>query len=291
MSDPKRWLDEDGGAGPGERAFLQQGLSMDPPKGAQDEVWMALCAQIGAAGGMAAAPAAAPQAAAAASPGAAGAGGAVATGKGAAAGMGSWGLAGAGVAKGLLIGLLCGGLAAGGYAAVAPSRAVPLNAPAAEAPFGISPPAPAPHSSPAPAASASAEPPDRTLDERPAASARPRITSAALGASAHASEAPSSPPPAESAATERESRLRDERRMLGEARNVLRGGQAAQAIQKLDEMRERFPDGVLAQEREALAIEALARTGRREAAAARAEAFLRAYPKSPHRQRIESFTH
>jgi hypothetical protein len=38
----------------------------------------------------------------------------------------------------------------------------------------------------------------------------------------------------------------------------------------------------LLQEREALTIEALARTGRRAEANRRAEAFLRAFPGSPH---------
>jgi len=50
----------------------------------------------------------------------------------------------------------------------------------------------------------------------------------------------------------------------------------------------RFPHGVLAQEREVIAIEALSRLGRRTEAAARAERFLQAFPASAHRSKIES---
>jgi hypothetical protein len=50
-----------------------------------------------------------------------------------------------------------------------------------------------------------------------------------------------------------------------------------------------FADGALAQEREALTIEALAHAGRREAASARAVAFLRAYPGSPHAATVRTF--
>jgi hypothetical protein len=48
-----------------------------------------------------------------------------------------------------------------------------------------------------------------------------------------------------------------------------------------------FPSGILAQEREVVAINALMRLGQREAARARAAAFLRQYPGSVHAQRIQ----
>jgi outer membrane protein assembly factor BamD (BamD/ComL family) len=95
--------------------------------------------------------------------------------------------------------------------------------------------------------------------------------------------------PGEIAAAERISRLREERAMLEEARDALRRGDAAGALQKLEQARARFPGGVLGQEREALAIEALFRGGQRAAASARGAAFLRAYPLSPHATRIQSF--
>jgi hypothetical protein len=50
----------------------------------------------------------------------------------------------------------------------------------------------------------------------------------------------------------------------------------------------RFPRGALAQEREVIAIEALIRLGRVDAARARAERFYRAFPRSAHRTRIEN---
>jgi outer membrane protein assembly factor BamD (BamD/ComL family) len=89
--------------------------------------------------------------------------------------------------------------------------------------------------------------------------------------------------------TPRPSSLHEESRSLVEARSALRRGDTAGAQRKLNEMGERFPDGVLAQEREALAIEALHRSGRRAAASARASAFLRAHPTSPHATKIRSF--
>jgi hypothetical protein len=50
----------------------------------------------------------------------------------------------------------------------------------------------------------------------------------------------------------------------------------------VDEAHARFPEGALVQEREALAIEALALAGRDEEASARAAAFLREYASSPY---------
>jgi hypothetical protein len=94
---------------------------------------------------------------------------------------------------------------------------------------------------------------------------------------------------AASAGAERASRLREENRLLGEAREALRRGDAAGALRKLDEIHTRLPGGVLGQEREALGIEALWRAGHRNAAAVRAAAFLRAYPKSPHAEKMMGF--
>lgn len=49
----------------------------------------------------------------------------------------------------------------------------------------------------------------------------------------------------------------------------------------------RFPNGMLVQEREVLAIEALARLGRRDDARARATAFSASYPGSPYQSRVD----
>ena len=65
-------------------------------------------------------------------------------------------------------------------------------------------------------------------------------------------------------------------------RKTLLAGEAAQALRMLDRASAQFPDGVLGQEREALAVRALVQSGQKEAARRRGEAFLRAFPRSPH---------
>jgi hypothetical protein len=52
--------------------------------------------------------------------------------------------------------------------------------------------------------------------------------------------------------------------------------------------RQRFPNGVLAQEREVIAIEALSRLGRKDDAKQRSEEFERTYPGSAHQRKVES---
>ena len=73
------------------------------------------------------------------------------------------------------------------------------------------------------------------------------------------------------------------------ARDTLRRGDAGGALALLDQVRAKFPGGMLGQEREALAIEALARSGRKGEAAARADAFVKAYPTSPLTARVQQF--
>jgi hypothetical protein len=83
---------------------------------------------------------------------------------------------------------------------------------------------------------------------------------------------------------------REESQLIGAARTALRGGDTTGALQLLDRAQRRYPRGVLVQEREALLIEALAAVGRTAEARARADAFVRAYPKSPHAARVKSCT-
>jgi hypothetical protein len=75
--------------------------------------------------------------------------------------------------------------------------------------------------------------------------------------------------------------LREEAQRLLGVRGALRSGDCTGALERLEETSARFPEGALSQEREALAIEALACTGRDVEAANRAAAFLRQYPASP----------
>ncbi len=63
-----------------------------------------------------------------------------------------------------------------------------------------------------------------------------------------------------------------------------------QALALAEEGRRRFPGGLYAQEREALAISALVHLGRRGEAEARARAFVAAYPRSHLVERIRELT-
>jgi outer membrane protein assembly factor BamD (BamD/ComL family) len=86
-----------------------------------------------------------------------------------------------------------------------------------------------------------------------------------------------------------ESRLSDEAHAVLAARAALRSGNPAAALRELSDARALFPRGALVQEREALTIEALARTGQSGAASARAQAFLSRFPRSPHADDVRRF--
>jgi hypothetical protein len=73
-----------------------------------------------------------------------------------------------------------------------------------------------------------------------------------------------------------------ESQRVARARAFLRSGDAALSLQELHALERDEPSGLLAQEREALHIEALAALGRREEARERAASFLKSYPTSPH---------
>jgi hypothetical protein len=86
------------------------------------------------------------------------------------------------------------------------------------------------------------------------------------------------------------SQLREESQAVLEARAALRAGHTAQCLRLLAQARERFPRGALAQEREALAIEALAQSGQSSAARRRADSFLQKYPQSPYSTDVRRFS-
>src|SRR6185503_877526 len=75
---------------------------------------------------------------------------------------------------------------------------------------------------------------------------------------------------------------RAEIQRLGTARALLRSSQPRASLRELDAIAKDFPDGTLAQEREALAIEALGALGEHTAARERAARFLARYPTSPY---------
>jgi len=186
-----------------------------------------------------------------------------ATGQGAAPASGTAASTGLTVAKGTVIVALIGAGIVASYRTM--RRPIPpIMQPSAPAP------APAPHEqpqlpsvSPAPGADPSGEAP-RSV----------RI--------AHSTPRPNAAATKEVVENARASQLREESEMILGARRVLRAGDSLRALTLLDAARARFPEGILVQEREALSIEALVRSGQRALATKRAEAFLRAYPKSPH---------
>jgi hypothetical protein len=82
--------------------------------------------------------------------------------------------------------------------------------------------------------------------------------------------------------------LAAERRLVDLARAALAQGRHEPALSALATHRRRFPNGSLAEERDALVVEALAAAGRREEAAAAATEFDRAHPESLYRGRVRS---
>lgn len=97
------------------------------------------------------------------------------------------------------------------------------------------------------------------------------------------SATPRTPPPnprAAAPASSGDAELASERALVDRARSALLSGHPSEALEAVDAHARRFPRGRLAEEREALAVQALARAGERAQAKVRAEAFRRAYPES-----------
>ncbi len=96
---------------------------------------------------------------------------------------------------------------------------------------------------------------------------------AATGSAAAAGASPETPAESESA-------------LLQRAQRAL-GSSPSAALTLAGEHAARYPAGMLAQEREVIAISALVGMGRTGEARSRAAAFLAAHPRSAHRPRIE----
>jgi hypothetical protein len=84
------------------------------------------------------------------------------------------------------------------------------------------------------------------------------------------------------------SQLAAERRLLDSARSELVGGEPIHALSLLDAHRARFPRGLLAEERDALSIQALVKAGRNDEARTRARAFREHSPDSLFSSAVES---
>ncbi len=90
------------------------------------------------------------------------------------------------------------------------------------------------------------------------------------------------PPPARrpSSGDPRMQQLGAEMRFLSRARELLADEHPAEALGVVEEHRRAFPNGVLSEEREAFALEALVAVGRTDEAERRYYDFLRAHPHS-----------
>ncbi|HEY3666877.1 MAG TPA: hypothetical protein VGL19_12780 [Polyangiaceae bacterium] len=95
-------------------------------------------------------------------------------------------------------------------------------------------------------------------------------------------------PPVPASASSLPSDASEESRLVAAARDALRSGNSAGALALLGQAQQRFGAGVLGQEREALTIEALAKSGQRAVAQARGQAFLKSYANSPYAARIRA---
>jgi hypothetical protein len=83
------------------------------------------------------------------------------------------------------------------------------------------------------------------------------------------------------------SRLREEALLVRNAERLL-GSDPSAALRLTDERRQRFPGGALGQEAEVVAIDALLRLGRRDAAVRRARAFEASHKDSLYARRIHA---
>ena len=297
MSVPRRWLDDGGSATPSEREILRSALSVEPPPGAHGEVWAALLTKL-------------PPPANPVGNGSSGGGPAATAGKAAVAAKAAGTVAiGGSVLKASLVGAgavlaLVTGYVGGSAlrhpstnttppAVTAPAHAQPT--PAARLANQPNPQGPAANKPP-PALEGATEgtlPAPAPLTERRASVTTGVMTGVTTGPqvapSAGAEQAQRPVPNAADPGAERETMLQEESRETREAREALRRGDAAGALGMLEQIRARHPGGVLVQEREALTIEALARSGRRAEASARAAAFLKAYPTSTLAEHVQAF--
>lgn len=289
MSDPKRLLEtrELGELG---KSALGAAVELDPPAGARERVWSELGAKLPFAGD--------PVPDLASGAGGAGLGGA-AGGAAATGGASALGVTLAKVAGGLVA---LGAVATGGVAATGAFDPAPASvAPAVSAPAGnpkAAEPAPTalPALAPAPLTQSGPEAAPAPVARAPKAASAARLgTSDREAPRATAPSTASFPTAADEAAATPEAAqpdpgaaAREESRLVGAARDALRGGDGRSALTLLNEAHRRFPAGVLGQERTALAIEASLRTGARAEANELARVFLKKYPSSPHAARVRA---
>ncbi len=134
------------------------------------------------------------------------------------------------------------------------------------------------------AAFRSSEPPavrsDRPTTSTPVPVVAPPLPQATVRTTLPASAAPAPAPRPRTVPPARDTDLDAERAIVGEARSALARGDAAGALAAVSRHERQFARGRLAEERESLAVGALARAGRGEEARARAERFRAGWPGS-----------
>jgi hypothetical protein len=290
-----RWSEDDGGASELERRILRSDRELEPPPGAEALGWTKLSAQLGLPGSLlsAATLEAAAETAPLAPPALAGSSGVTAASKVLVpAATGSFGFL-KGVAVGVLFsgalwqahqwlssevppkqGAAPPGAQAVGVASEPAGRwnvALPVPVAAEDEPVRSS-------SASAPASNVQASPRSQAPALPPTPSLAPSIVS--FG---EVSE------PLQITAEQGESQLKEEAELLRQARARLRANDLAAAFALLETSRRRFSTTELDQEREALSIELLFRSGQAQAAGVRARAFLAAFPESPHAARLRAF--
>ena len=256
--DPKRLLDA-GEATPEERDLLRSAVDSDPPPDARAAVWGALATRLPGIGG--------------------GGGGGGVTGGGGGAGTAT----GVSTTVKVVASIALAGMIAGGIGIVVTNDRAPATSVASSASASLSQQPTANAPPPATAAAAPPAPPSSDEPSPPIAVTGVVPTSSPPRAKAPPPSAPPSAPVSRTAA------LQEEAALLASAREALGAGNARRALSILDDARVKHPAGALLQEREVVAIEALAQAGDKAAAGRRAEAFLRSFPGSPHASHVRSF--
>jgi hypothetical protein len=280
VTTPKRWIDEHSDADDFERAILRSELDAPPPPDASGDVFKRVMAVVAPSGPGAPIPTGTVEPATGGLLGA----GAIAKGAATLGGLGKGFALGVGVSIAAATGSHF--IGAGPFAtAPAPSstaihaQSVSSAGPRAARPDETAPAAPANQPTHGP----------QTKPDLPSRGAAP-IGTAPVSTTAAQTPGASSVAsfPSDEAALAA-SRLKEEAALLRRARAELRAGALAQAFATLEASRRAFTAPELTQEREALAIELLYRSGERAAAASRARDFLARFPESPHAAAVRGF--
>jgi hypothetical protein len=277
MTDPKRWLDEGGGGTAEERELLEAGRDAQMPSALRKRVWVGIAAGVAGVG----------------IPAGTAAGGAVGQGATAAKGTIATLLSGAAAKTVLVVAALGGaGLGVTTWRSVAHQATIADDVHAAPVlPVETQPTAPIAPATPAPALDPTkidkveVETSGAGVEHRPRGQAAPRAPRQVTSAQPDEVAPPRAEPAPETHAM---SRLREESASVVAIRKTLLAGDAAEALRMLDRARSDFPNGALVQEREALTVRALVESGQKEAAKKRGEAFLRAFPRSPHAAEVRA---